>query len=1592
MGPRATQSPFLVVGLGASAGGLEAFFQFFDAAPYPSGMAYVLVTHLNPTLESSLAELIAAHTMMKVQVAKNGTGLKPDNIYVIPPNALIEMQGDILRVIKLPADRRMPIDHFFNSLAVEIGDNAIGIVLSGTGSDGTLGLRAIKEHGGMTIAQTPGTAKFDTMPQNAIETGYVDHVLAVPEMPARLTEYANCLVQHKDKDCIQTELEGHLTEITVILRRSTGHDFAYYKKGTLLRRIERRMLVRHAATVAEYLEQLVQTPQEVTTLFDDLLIGVTSFFRDSDAFDALAANVIPKLFENRLSPLSKEGDPVRVWVPACSSGEEAYTIAILLHEYAAAKHPGRQFQIFATDIESRALDTARRGRYPDGIANQVSAERLSRYFEKNGAVYQIIKQIREACVFSSHDLIRDPPFSRLDLISCRNLLIYLEPELQKKIIPIFHYALRPGGYLFLGPSEGVPHQNDLFVTMFERKSRIFQRRETLRRTAAELPLQVGPFPVHPMALDPKSRPAHEAGMTRILERIVLDQCTSACAFIDEKGEVLFLAGNTDKYLHRPVGPPSNNIIDIARKSVRLDLRAAIGDARRTKSTVVRQDINVETADGIQCINLMVRPAPEAGAAAGLYLVRFQEVSSPKTLDQATAGGRSSRPDEPLVQHLEDELKSTREKLEASVGELEHANEDLRSSNEEVLSMNEELQSSNEELQTSKEELQSINEELETVNTELTHKVVALLKANNDSKNLFESTQLATIFLDKKLCIGKFTPAAKKLFNLLDTDIARPITDFAPRFIGANLVADAHEVLKTLTPLERPVQSIDRKSWYMMKVLPYRTLEDAIEGVVITFHDVTELRKTQRQRDAIIDSSQDAIVAGTLDGVITTWNPAAQRLYGYAAEEAVGRSISLIIPAERIEEERAMAERIRKGEFIEPFDTLNLTKNRNVLHVRVSISPIRDEAGTVVGASSIRSDISARKHAESAARNSSILLRAVIETATDGIITIDENGIVRTANPAAERIFKYGSSQIKGAQFSKLLSDHRMSHKDLASGSSGFGKEVQGVRRDGTPFPMEVSVSQATTDAGLIYTAFVRDITQRKLAEESLRLSSVLKESELRFRQLAELIPQIVWTAHADGAIDFINSKWLQYTASAADADHTRTWEAALYPEDAKRVKKVWRSVLETGQDFDSEMRLRRHDGQYRWHVSRANPLHDANGKIARWFGSFTDIHDQKTAQESLLTADKQKDEFLAILGHELRNPLAPVRTAAHVLQHELKDMPKLKRACDIIQRQTMHMTRIIDDLLDITRISKGKIVLRKEQVDLNDLVRRTTDDYRDELKASGATLTLHPASEPLWITADPTRICQVIGNVLHNAKKFTGEGGKITVQLSATPRTDSAWAELIIRDTGIGMTQETITSIFEPFKQADHSIARAQGGLGLGLAMVKGIVEMHGGRVAATSKGLGYGSEITIQIPLERHRKPVEAAPTPRVKSTPHRLLIVEDNVDSAEMMRMLLEMEGHYVAVAYTAAKGLSAAHAHDPDIVLCDIGLPGDMDGYAFAKTLRADPKLRSKKLVALTGYGLATDQQRALDAGFDLHLTKPVDPAALIELIGSLPAVTT
>ncbi|MBF0334510.1 MAG: PAS domain-containing protein [Alphaproteobacteria bacterium] len=876
-----------IVGVGASAGGLAAFTAFFRAMPPAPGMAFVLIQHLDPTRGSHMAELLGRQTRMPVREVDGDIVPEANHVYLIPPNKNLIIERGTLRLLDPvePRGRRAPIDVFFRSLAEDQGENAACIVLSGTGSDGTLGLRAVKQCGGLTLTQSEGSAQYGGMPQSAAATGLGDYVLPVEAMPATLVNY----FRHIGHSCDETgagelfaEAGDQLAKICAILQTRTGHDFNRYKKNTLTRRIQRRMQVAQAGTAQEYIDILRKSDDEAKHLFSDLLINVTQFFRDKDAFKTLARDVIPRIVDGRGAQRQ-----IRVWVPGCSTGEEAYSLGMLIAERMGETGASARVHIFASDIDEDALDVARVGRYSEAIVGDVGRERLERFFVATDHGYQVTKELREMCIFSPHSVIKDPPFSKLDLISCRNLLIYLGGQLQAKLIPIFHYALKPGGHLFLGPSENVSQNSRLFAPL-DVPGRIFLRRD--------VPTPANHFPLRgPSGLPSEGRTPPRRGLERrateesMAERLILDTYAPAYALVTELGEIIQVSNRTGKYLELPGGAPSLNIVNMARLGLRNDLRLGLRRAARENRRVVHADLEFDVEGGRQTIDLIVHPL----GGAGHFMVVFQDrgaVRAERVTDEAEHAppdGENGR-----VRELEADLRLARERLRTTIEELESSNEELKSSNEEMMSMNEELQSANEELESSKEELQSINEELETVNAELRHKVIELSQANGDLQNLFDSTQIATIFLGGDLRIKNFSPAAKRIFHLIDSDKGRPLSDLAIKFPLFGPDGDSSDALSASQPVEREIRLVEDGPDLLMRALPYRTMENVIDGVVLTFVDVTRLKNAERhlaeseaRYRAVLHGAHDAalVFAITADGeagAIQEGNAATRAMLGY----------------------------------------------------------------------------------------------------------------------------------------------------------------------------------------------------------------------------------------------------------------------------------------------------------------------------------------------------------------------------------------------------------------------------------------------------------------------------------------------------------------------------------------------------------------------------------------------------------------------------------------------------------------------------------------------------------------------------------------
>jgi two-component system, chemotaxis family, CheB/CheR fusion protein len=881
---------FAVVGLGASAGGLEAFEEFFRQVPTDIGMAFVLVSHLDPTHESILAEIVQRATKLPVVEVTDHLAVKPDCVYVIPPNRDLTIIHGVLQLTmpETPRGQRLPIDGFFRSLAEDQGENAIGVVLSGTGTDGSLGLRAILGAGGITFAQEPGTAKYDGMPSAAIRSGYVTHVLPVGKMPEVMRAATRVAATHPAAPISPGVAQG-LPQVLSALRSQTGHDFSQYKKSTVVRRVERRMASHGIETTNVYARYLKEHPTEVQLLFKELLINVTSFFRDPEAFEALRKDVLPRLFSGK-----PEGWTFRAWVASCASGEEAYSIAILLRELMDETHQEFKVQIYATDLDEDAIALARAGVFSPNIVQDVSPDRLRRFFVKTEAGYRVKKEVREMVVFAVQNVIKDPPFTKLDLLACRNLLIYLEPELQDRVITTFNYALRSGGVLFLSPSESIGRIADLFKPI-NRKWKLFEVVPSAA-SARVIAASARPWkdPVVAVTAAAPARKENEVNVAELTVRSLLQAFVPASVVTDLSGNIVYVHGDTGRYLRPAPGKPSFNVVEMARGGLAAELRSALHVAARGARPSVAREVPVQVGGSLHPVLLTVRPLGPQGEDAGLLLVSFQEPPRPAPARAESGKGRGLVKDRRKVKDLEAALAYSKDLLRTTVEEQQASTEELKSMNEELQSINEELQSTNEELETSKEELQSVNEELVTVNAELQAKIEQLAGMQNDMRNLLDNVSGGVIFLDGKLAIRRFTREATKLFRLVTGDLGRPLGDIKAETDGESLLAGARLVIDTLVPWEREITTSAGVS-YLARIQPYRTLDNVIDGVVMNFTDVTvravadaAVQEARRVTQSIVDAVREPLVVLDVGMKVVSASRAFYEQFQVKPEETVGR--------------------------------------------------------------------------------------------------------------------------------------------------------------------------------------------------------------------------------------------------------------------------------------------------------------------------------------------------------------------------------------------------------------------------------------------------------------------------------------------------------------------------------------------------------------------------------------------------------------------------------------------------------------------------------------------------------------------------------
>ena len=897
---------FPVVGVGASAGCVSALLGLFSAMPEQPGMAFVIVVHLSPEHESNIDAILGRVTSLPVLQVREAVAIEPNHVYVISPAQQLSMHEGHLTVEPLERGpgTHLAIDLFFRALAIAQRERAYCVVLSGTGSDGSLGLTRIKECGGVTLVQTPEDAEYPGMPNSAIATGAADFILPVAQIGQKLLLLWNNLQQIELPEPVAEQVklaqpssphaneqaEQALAEVMQVLKSRTGHDFRHYKRSTVLRRIERRLQVNAVPTLPDYRDLLAGNPAEAESLLQDLLISVTNFFRDREAFEALDREVERALFD---PPNARA--LVRAWVAGCATGEEAYSVAMLLSEKAERTPNGGEMQVFASDIDEAAIARARSGTYPENIVVDVTPGRLRQFFFKEQGRVRVRKELRERILFAVHNLLRDPPFSNLDLICCRNLLIYLDREVQEQVLHVFHFALRPGGLLFLGMSESADLASELFAVV-DKKHRIYRAdgaRRTVRKGVLELPMQPQAVLPRPLRTSP---PEAQATLSDLHDR-VREKHVPPSVLVDKGYNVLHSSSAANPYLRFAPGQPSQNLLEVVRPELRVELRTALYQAVRENKSVEARRVKLQTNGRFEWVTLSARPVDEQGTP--LMLVLFDSADVTLGPEAAAEGA----PD-PMLALLEDELRRTREQLHGSLGESAASNEELRASNEELQAINEELRSTTEELETSKEELQSVNEELITVNQELKTKIDETAKANDDLKNLIASTDIATVFVDRGMRIKRFTPRASRLFNLIASDVGRSLMDITHRLDYPELERDAQEAFESLRTIEREVKGEEDSVW-LVHVLPYRTGQDVIGGAVLNFVEISAIRRAQTQLEVgeqnlqrVVESTQDyAIITTDLQGTVSSWNSGAARLFGMQREEMLGQPIDAIYTLE-----------------------------------------------------------------------------------------------------------------------------------------------------------------------------------------------------------------------------------------------------------------------------------------------------------------------------------------------------------------------------------------------------------------------------------------------------------------------------------------------------------------------------------------------------------------------------------------------------------------------------------------------------------------------------------------------------------------------
>jgi len=1637
------KQPLLVVGVGVSSGNVDTLIQFCDSIPQQSGLTVIACLYEDHPPAELLRGIENLSRDKGMLIAEDGAVVEADRIYLAPPGYNLRISQHQLRLSRIKERRaqRMAIDHLLRALGDAYGAQSVGVLLAGPGRDGTVGLRALKAAGGLTLVQDPKTAGQATMLRNAINAGVTDRVLAVEAIPTAIVEYAEHPYLNIE-DASRDPQEAQLQVIEAVLKQKENFHLNQYKEGTVQRRIYRRMSLTGQKSLAGYISLLEEDAEERRFLMGDLLINVTDFFRDRRAFETLEKLALDPLLQR-----AEDGGEIRIWVPGCASGEEAYSLAILVTEKIDRLGKDLDLKIFATDVDSEAIRIARGGIYSAEVVNELPETYIQKYFKLlEDDQYKVHSHLREKISFSTQNVCTDPPFSRLDLISCRNLLIYLRRNVQERILKSFYFALKPNGYLFLGTSENIGSQKDRFKQLSQ-KWRLFERYDNGNARYLSPPRPSVPaISQYKKGERDKLKKIHAVDFATVARDVLLRNVPPSVV-IGADNRVLYVHGDLRNVIRMPEGEPQLDLFRMLDKNLRSRLRSGFFKARQTKSQVLLRSPATFGEDAQSSLPLQITISPVAYSELheDALIVTFVQTQA-GSVDIPHRGTTVAASDqEKMIEAMERELNDTRRELQNTVEELETSTEELRAAHEEALSTNEELQSANEELEASTEELRSLNEELSTVNDQLKEKIDEVQVAHNDLENFMASTNLATIFLDNRLHIKRYTPAAERLLRMGPGDLDRPIAEISRSLINEDTVEYARRVLESIEPMEQEI-AVEQGRWFARKILPYRTEDRRIIGVVITFNEITALKQavrsleTREHQHAIvaklgldalsmtdIDELIDQIVrevAHTLDADLCKVLEYDAKRGDFVLRAGFGwRGVEMgvtRIPGD-LDSQAGYTMKEHQAVIVEDLRTEKRFRGPTLLtrhgvisgvgslipgvdtpygvisvHTRTLRQFTKDDANFLSSLANLLSVAILRKETQRTLQESEERLNMARSAAGIGIHDYDVKSGVIHWDKKVRDIWGVPESVdditydifLNGVHPDDREKAHRVVLEALENRANGQMKieyrVINGL--DGKIYWVEVTGKTVFRNGEAIrMVGTVQDISIGKKLEielhESAQKLRIAKDSN-KFGAFVYLIKsaELEWD-------QILLDIWGFDAGTKVTLD---MFYAQLHPDDLEATHSAVASAIRPEGDghYHTVYRVINQKTRMLSWIEASGQVVFENNQPIKMFGMIIDISTRKKLEESLQSAvgklaqdNIKKNEFIATLGHELRNPLAAINSGIQMLQLGTKDKDW---ALEMMGNNVRLIRSLLDDLLDLTRITLGKIYLKKEFINITKLLRECLESFASKAAEKHQSFTYDVTDEALYVYGDGTRLEQVFANILTNAHKFTHEGGSIHVRVERIDKN----LKIEVQDDGIGIPPDKIQAVFDPFEQVTPAMP-GNTGLGIGLSLVKQFITMHNGTVSVVSDGPGHGSKFFLSLPLSTdHIQPLSRPPVEAKKIREElRVLIVDDNEDAALGLAAMLESQGCRIDTAFTADAALKKVDVFQPEAFILDIGLP-DMSGYELLRKIK-HLYPRNATYIALSGYSRSVINGESSNSIFHHHLTKPADFKDLVEILSCIPA---